>query len=154
MRRFAALAVVAVAFAIGGTMHLIDILRGGWLPYDYAPLAMNAFWTALLPLDYLVVALIVARRAITALTLGLGIMTADIAVNAYALFGFGWHEFTFALILQAAFFGFLLGATPFLWNREKRRLTTPARRTFPGSSASGARHNAPVHPSRSPSRNG
>ena len=113
-----ALAIVGVAFTIGAAFHLRDVLAGGLFPYDFAPRPLNVFWTALLPLDLAVVALLGLSKVRVALALGLAIMSADVAVNAYALFALDWREFASALAMQAGFFGYLLGVAPFLWKRE------------------------------------
>ncbi|MCP5397526.1 MAG: hypothetical protein H6918_12520 [Sphingomonadaceae bacterium] len=114
LRHKAAPALVAFCFAVGASAHARDILLGGWLPYHFAPLPMNWFWTLLLPLDLAVVGLIVLRKVAAALWLGLAIMIADVSVNAYALVGLGFPAFAYSLPLQAAFLGYLLGAMPFL----------------------------------------
>jgi hypothetical protein len=28
-----------------GTGHVVEIWHGGWLPYDFAPLPLNIYWT-------------------------------------------------------------------------------------------------------------
>lgn len=118
-RRKAALVIVALCFAIGAATHLRDFVLGGWLPYRFAPLPMNWFWSLLLPLDLAVVSLLAWRKVRPALWLGLAIMVADVAVNAYALAGLGFPAFAYSLPLQAAFLGYLIGVMPFCLNRAK-----------------------------------
>ena len=106
--------IIGALFLIGGLFHLKDIVLGGWLPYRFAPIGLNWFWTLLLPLDLAVAGLIVWRKVAMALWLGLVIMIADVAINAYALIGLGFPAFAYSLPLQAAFLGYLLGAMPFI----------------------------------------
>ena len=120
MRRISVL-LIAAAFLTGAAFHARDILAEGWMPYSFAPDPMNMFWTALLPLDLAVVALIAAKRLRAALALGLAIMVADVWVNAYALLGFGWEVFAPSLVMQSLFLGYLLGVAPFLWTAEGLR---------------------------------
>lgn len=77
---------------------------------------MNVYWTALAVLDPLAAVLLIrARRA--GLALALAIMVSDVAVNSYALYGLGLPFAVWALQLQTLFFGFLLGAAGFLWEK-------------------------------------
>lgn len=115
MRTRIALWAVALPFLVAASFHARDILVGGFLPYRFAPMPMNSFWTALLPLDLAVPLLLWLRRVRAALALGLAIMVSDVAVNAYALLGMGWSEFAPALAMQSGFLGYLIGVTPFLW---------------------------------------
>jgi hypothetical protein len=63
-RHFAATADSLVADRVGdvlrrgGLNHAHDIWQGGWLPYEDAPLPINAFWTALAGLDLLAAGLL------------------------------------------------------------------------------------------------
>ena len=42
-------------FAIGGGIHLLDIVQSGWMPYNYAPDWMNLYWTSLVFFDFAVI---------------------------------------------------------------------------------------------------
>lgn len=117
MARAIAIWLIGAMFLVGGLFHLKDIILGGWLPYRFAPLALNWFWTLLLPLDLAVVVLLIRRRRISALWLGLAVMLADVAVNAYALAGLGFQAFAYSLPLQALFLGYLIGVLPFVYRR-------------------------------------
>ncbi|WP_420606108.1 hypothetical protein [Novosphingopyxis sp.] len=109
------LGVYAICFAIGTFTHAQHIWHYGFLPYRFAPLPTNIFWTALTLIDPLVILLFLLRRRRSALSLALAIMVSDVAVNSYAVFGSGYGEFAPALALQSAFLGFVLGSIGFLW---------------------------------------
>ena len=68
------------AFGVGTLSHVLDIVRGGWLPYRQYAFPLNAFWTALTFLDPLAIALLVYRR-LAGVCLALLIITIDIVVN-------------------------------------------------------------------------
>ncbi len=88
-----ALGLWVAGFVVGGLSHLADIAVFGWLPYTHVPAILNAFFTALLPLDFLVAALILVRPR-AGLLLGLAVLTGDILANAWVIaqpgIG-GWH---------------------------------------------------------------
>lgn len=107
--------VYVLAFAAATAFHASDIIRGGWLPYRFAPLFLNSYWTALLFLDALVVGLLLGGWLRSALSLAVAIMVTDVAANSYAFLGLGFAEFAISLQLQTAFLGFVLGSAPFLW---------------------------------------
>ena len=102
------------AFLVGASTHARDIAAWGWLPYDFAPLAFNWFWSLLLPLD-LAAAGLLALRQRAGVVLGIGIMLADVAVNAWFANRTGWLELYAALQLQCLFPGFALGTAWPLW---------------------------------------
>lgn len=107
--------VYVLAFAAATAFHASDIIHGGWLPYRFAPLFLNSYWTALFFLDALVVGLLLSGWLRSALSLGVTIMVTDVAANSYAFLGLGFDEFAISLQLQTAFLGFVLGSAPFLW---------------------------------------
>ena len=114
------LAIVACGFAIGGVNHALDIARGGFLPYGAVPMSVNAFWTALCPLDLAVVALAWTRPR-TAVALGLAILLADVATNSWLAYFSGLHVRSLEpLQVQSAFLGFVLGGAPFVLGRGPR----------------------------------
>ncbi|NIJ20615.1 CHASE2 domain-containing sensor protein [Sphingomonas naasensis] len=112
-RARAALAVYIVCFGIGAVNHARDFVVGGLRPYRWGPPLLEAFWTSLIVLDSLVIVLLLARRIRLGLSLALAVMIADVAINSYAWLRLGLVGFN--LPLQAAFMGFALGTTPFLW---------------------------------------
>ena len=115
------LAVQAVCFVGAGLNHVRDIWRGGWLPYEGAPLPMNAYWTALAPLDLLAAGLLFCRPK-AGVAVALLIMVSDVAVNSYAHYGLGfsgWYA-DLSLQLQSTFLGFVVGAAPLVWWPRRR----------------------------------
>jgi hypothetical protein len=74
------LSVYVGAFAIATACHVLDIARGGWLPYRAHALGLNVFWTALTALDPLAILLLIYRRR-AGVCLALLIISVDVAVN-------------------------------------------------------------------------
>lgn len=111
-----ALGLYAVCFAGGAFNHARDFLGHGPRPYAAAPLPLEVFWSALLPLDVAVVILLCCGRRRAGLLLAAAIMVVDVAANSYAVRTYGWDVST-ALQLQSLFLGFVLGSLPFLWPR-------------------------------------
>lgn len=102
--------------ALGGATfnHVTDLMTGGWLPYTWAPLWANAFWTALSVLDPLAAALVLWRPRWGA-WLTLGIMLLDVPVNLWlALQHRATLEGSGALLAQTLFLGFVVGTAPAL----------------------------------------
>lgn len=113
------LAIYALCFAIGGANHARDFVQRGWRPYGWAPLpAFELYWSALILLDFGVVLLLSLRRTRSALILAAGVMMSDVAINVTATRLVGASDFGSALLLQAAFLGFILGSIGFLWPRS------------------------------------
>lgn len=117
------LILLSICLAGGGTTHVIDIARGGLLPYAGVPLPINAFWTSLALLDFAAVILLWRRRNLGVL-LTAAIMVADVSINSYASYGLGIAFKSFApLQAQTLFLGFVLGAIPMVWRPEGRKGT-------------------------------
>ena len=108
------------AFLVGAFTHGREILAGGWLPYDIAPIGLNWFWSLLLPLDVTATALVILRRREGTL-LGLAIIIADVAVNSWFAAQTGWLDLYAALQWQSLFCGFALGTAHLLWQDTVRR---------------------------------
>lgn len=107
--------VYVICFMIGFLNHGRDFIRFGWRPYQVGVLPLEMFWTALIGLDALVVVLLLARQARAGLLLAIGVMSVDVAANSYALFGLHFSGSPAPLVMQATFFGFVLGSVGFLW---------------------------------------
>ncbi len=91
------------------------IIHRGWLP---GPPLINAYWASLTALDPLAVILLIhSPRA--GLILALAIMLTDVAINSVATFMYwdtdGRYAVDYAVQLQTAFLGFVLGSAIFLW---------------------------------------
>jgi len=113
------LAVYVAGFAIGVMSHGRDFWTHGWRPYRSGVVPLDAFWTALVVLDALVIGLLLTGRRRSGLLAALTIMTFDVAANSYALFGMGAAHFAGKLVMQAAFFGFVAGSIAFVWPQPK-----------------------------------
>lgn len=109
------LAVYVFAFLIGTSTHIIAIVRGWWLPHH--PI-VNAYWGSLTVLDPLAIILLI-RSPQRGLVLSAMIMVSDVAMNSFAslMYFHPGEEYaaSYALQLQTAFLGFVLGSAPFLW---------------------------------------
>ena len=112
--------VCLIGFATGAFNHARDFAAWGWRPYSWGGPMLEAFWTALLPLDLLVVVLILSRRRRAGLMLPVAIMVVDVAANGFATWRFGVTAFALSLPIPACFLGYLLGALPFLWRGKPR----------------------------------
>ncbi len=113
------LAVYVACFAIGVMSHGGNFWTHGWRPYRSGVMPLDAFWTALIVLDALVVGLLLTGRRRSGLLLALTIMALDVAANSYALFAMGAAHFAGKLVMQAAFFGFVVGSITFIWPRPE-----------------------------------
>lgn len=120
MRPHAAIVVYVACFSIATLNHAADVVRGGWLPYRFAPLPLNMFWTALTLLDPAVVLALLAGWRRVGLSLALAIMIVDVAANSYALYGLDYSGFSVSLQLQTAFLGFVVGTIAFLWPTKEK----------------------------------
>ncbi|WP_419827718.1 hypothetical protein [Sphingomonas sp.] len=109
------MAVVAICFAVGCCNHVRDYLVAGPRPYRWAPWPLEAFWSALAPLDGAVVLLLATGRRRAGLGLALAVMVADVGANVTASIGLGIALVGGALLAQTGLLGFLAGSVPFLW---------------------------------------
>jgi len=116
-RQRAILAIYVCAFGVGTACHVLDILRGGWLPYRTHALGLNLFWTALTFLDPLAILLLLYRRR-AGLCLAVLIMLVDVGVNL----GVGLDEYNrssrftmWGLYTQIPFAVFLWLTAPLMW---------------------------------------
>jgi 8-oxo-dGTP pyrophosphatase MutT (NUDIX family) len=83
-------------------VHIQAIWRHGWLPYRFAPMPLNVYWTSLTFFDALAaVLLLLAPRA--GLMLAFIIITSDVALNIFARFYLGVSLRNYFLVLQCAF---------------------------------------------------
>lgn len=96
------LGLLAFCLLGAGLGHVIQLWQGGWLPYRFAPLSLNAYWTALTFLDPIAAILLLWRPRI-GLILALLIIISDVAINFFARFYLGFHLSTLALTLQSFF---------------------------------------------------
>lgn len=79
---------------------------------------MEAFWTSLILLDAVVVTLLLAGWRRSGLLAALVVMACDVSANSYALFVMHIRIFAGPLVMQTAFFGFVVGSIAFLWPKS------------------------------------
>ena len=114
------IAVYILAFAIGASTHALDFVRHWPRPYRGVPWPVELFWSALLPLDLAVVALLAGGRRRAGLGLAVAVMVADVAINTVFSAAFGLSSLAWKLQLQTLFAGFVLGSVGFLWTNRRR----------------------------------
>ena len=113
----------SACLAVACAVHLLDLWRHGWLPYRFAPLPLNAYWTSLTLLDALAaVMLLCLPRA--GLMLALLIIVSDVAINLFARFQLRLHLHPLMLSLQVLFLVAVVAAISYA------RPTGPATRTI------------------------
>ena len=117
------LIVFSACLAAACAVHLADLWRHGWLPYHFAPLALNAYWTALTLFDALAAVLLLWHPRV-GLALALIIITSDVTLNLFARLYLRLHLQPLALSLQVIFFVAVLAAI------SCARATGPATRTI------------------------
>jgi len=101
----------------------LDLVQGGVLPYRTVPLAINAFWSALCPVDFLLAALIWHRRR-TAIMCGALVLLLDVAVNSWIAYFSLLHVSSFEpLQVQSLFLGFVLAGA--LFSQSERQGSAP-----------------------------
>jgi hypothetical protein len=106
----------AVCFVGAGLTHAQDMWKGGWLPYDYAPLPANVFSATLVVWDPLAAGVLLWRPRV-GVALALLLMVVNVAVNSSVANGQGrmdWYDYV-PLQLQTLFLGFVAGAAPLIW---------------------------------------
>jgi hypothetical protein len=114
-------AVYALCFLFATYNHVIDLRHGGFLPYPYAPLPFNIYWTSLTLLDPLA-ALLLFLLPYHGMVLAVLIMVSDIAVNLYATYIlFPSTIMPDTPLLSQIAFGLLLFVTvPIVWKKLKK----------------------------------
>jgi hypothetical protein len=113
--------VQAVCFVAAGLTHALDMWKGGWLPYGYAPLPVNVFSATLVVWDPLAAGLLLWRPRVGA-ALALLLMLVNVAVNSSVANGLApmdWYDYV-PLQLQTLFLGFVAGSAPLIWLSECR----------------------------------
>jgi hypothetical protein len=106
------LIVFSLCFAAACAIHVTDLWQHGWLAYRFAPLPLNAYWTALIFLDPFAGVLLLWQPRI-GLALALLIVASDVALDLFARFYLRLHLRPVALALQLLFFIALFAATLF-----------------------------------------
>jgi hypothetical protein len=104
------LGVLALCLAGACGIHIRDLWQHGWLPYRFAPFALNVYWTSLTFFDALAAGLLFFRPR-AGLTLALLIIVSDVAINLFARFYLRLHLQPLALSLQVLFLLAVLAVT-------------------------------------------
>ena len=104
------LIVFSICLAAACAVHVTDLWQHGWLPYHFAPLPLNVYWTALTFLDAFAAVLLLWQPR-TGLALVLLIIASDVALNLFARFYLHLHLRPVALLLQVLFFVVVVVAT-------------------------------------------
>ncbi len=111
----------SVCLAAACAVHVTDLWQHGWLPYHFAPLPLNVYWTALTFLDaFAAVLLLWQPRA--GLALAMLVIASDVALNLFARFYLRLHLRPLALSLQLLFLVAVLVAT--IYARRRRAATS------------------------------
>src|SRR2546428_1220644 len=104
------LIVFSICLAAACAVHVTDLWQHGWLPYHFAPLPLNVYWTTLTFLDAFAAVLLLWQPR-TGLALVLLIIASDVALNLFARFYLHLHLRPVALLLQVLFFVVVVVAT-------------------------------------------
>jgi membrane protein HdeD len=96
--------------------HIRDVLRHGWLPYRFAPLPLNAYWTCLTFLDILAAIRLFCSFRV-GLLFALLMIVSDVVVNSFAILGLRLHLQPLPLLLQFLFLIAIIAATVYIQRR-------------------------------------
>jgi hypothetical protein len=105
-------------------MHVSDLLTHGWLPYRFAPLPFNIYWTSLTLLDALA-AIVFLYDLRVGLAFALVIITSDVALNLFGRFELGLHLNSLALSLQFVFLVLVIVTTCHVFIKRQSSSVTP-----------------------------
>jgi len=104
-----------VGFMVGVTTHTIDLIKGGFLPYDHVPLWKNIYWTSLTLLDF-AVCVILMIKINWGLILANLILISDVLINTSLLTLFNGYK----IAMQITFCLFVMITTPLIFNDLRR----------------------------------
>jgi hypothetical protein len=114
----------AVCFLGACAIHVSDLLTHGWLPYRFAPLPFNIYWTSLTLLDALA-AIVLLYHLRVGLAFALVIITSDVALNLFGRFELGLHLNSLALSLQFVFLVLVIVTTCHVFIKRQSSSVTP-----------------------------
>lgn len=103
------LLIFILGFVVGFSTHLVDLIRCGFLPYNYAPLWKNIYWTSLTFLDLFTVFLLL-RYILPGIILSNLIIISDVIVNTN---GFSFFD-NYMIIMQIVFGLYVLITSPII----------------------------------------
>ena len=104
-----------IGFTVGVTTHAIDLINGGFLPYNNVPLWKNIYWTSLTVLDLAVIIILLIKTK-WGLILANLIMITDVMITTelFAIFN------NYKIFMQIFFFIFIIVTTPLVFKEIKR----------------------------------
>lgn len=105
-----------LGFATGTVTHTIEIINGGFLPYDFVPMWNNVFWTSLTFLDFLTVILLF-RSVLSGIILSNLIIISDVVINTSGFTFFADYR----VILQIIFCVYVVITTPIILMKLKQQ---------------------------------
>ncbi|MGR5237808.1 hypothetical protein [Vibrio alfacsensis] len=111
---------LCLCLTFSGVIHVYDNIVDGFLPYDFAPGWLNAYWSALGLFSLLAVYLLIKHRR-SGLALLLFIMLSKVGFNSYAHYDLGVLESSSTLQWQTLLLGFSIGVSIWLWSSQKHR---------------------------------
>ena len=109
-----------IGFAVGTSTHTMELINGGFLPYDSVPLWKNLYWTSLTLFDFLAIILIL-KSIIPALVISNVIIVSDVIINSSGirLSELGSYTDNYKLIMQIVFCFYVLITTPIILRQYK-----------------------------------
>jgi hypothetical protein len=115
------LSIYIIGFGIGGTIHLISLIKGGFLPYENVPLWKNIYWTSLTFLDFLVIIMIL-KSIKPALLISNLIIISDVIINCSG-YDFSNHYILndYRIITQIIFGFYILITTPIILRQKIKK---------------------------------
>ncbi len=115
---------IYIASFIGATYnHIMDIVRGGFLPYNKFPIYLNIYWTSLTLLDPLSIVLLLINIRVGLISYFLVIFS-DVVINASVnlIFTQGKDFFNIFFICQFTFLVFVIITFKKMWDIPKKEL--------------------------------
>ncbi|MCP1340380.1 hypothetical protein NJR55_12345 [Idiomarina sp. M1R2S28] len=99
---------LSFGLSVGFLTHLYDFISFGFLPYSFAPLWINVYWTLLFFLDFIAIVFLFYRPNV-GLYLTLLIMLSNVFINSYAYYSIKVVSSSFPLQFQSFFLGVVFG---------------------------------------------
>ncbi|PAU95940.1 hypothetical protein CK503_01910 [Aliifodinibius salipaludis] len=108
---------LSISFTVGGLTHLFHNFAYGFLPYHFAPIWINLYWTMLDGFD-LLTAYLLFRKKRSGIVLGTVIISSNVLINSYAYHILKIIDDTIALQLQTLLLGIMVGSAIWLWYKD------------------------------------
>jgi hypothetical protein len=112
--------IYAFCFLVAACNHLNDFRVGGWLPYTYAPIYLNIFWTAHI-FFYLIIIFLLFWRVKSGILLAVIVVEIGLFVNVpYFFISNNFDNYgMFILLSQIVFTVFIIITAPVVFMGEK-----------------------------------